>query len=70
MRRAAKKDGGLIMKREIILTTEFDRAEAERLCGIGGDHYFPPDCDSGKCRKCRRCYSEYVEEKLAGELDG
>ncbi len=30
---------------------------------------FPPDCSDGKCHKCRKCFSDYVEEKMSGELD-
>lgn len=30
---------------------------------------FPPDCPNGTCKKCHRCYANYVEEKIAGELD-
>lgn len=33
------------------------------------DAAFPPDCADGTCKKCRRCYSAYVEAKMNGELD-
>ncbi len=43
------------------------------LRGTGGKSQFKdgffPDCKDTTCRMCRRCYSEYVARKMAGELD-